>query len=117
MKYLLTCIFLLAATSFLAAQTFHIQGNIELDKGELLVLTQQVEGMDTLEILDQSFYQAFPNGDKKLLAAYTDVALNGGSCRLKTYSARIHRELIIKCFQPLENFCACVLIPAYEIEK
>ena len=33
MKYLLTCIFLLAATSFLAAQTFHIQGNIELDKG------------------------------------------------------------------------------------
>lgn len=48
MKYLLTCIFLLAATSFLAAQTFHIQGNIELDKGELLVLTQQVEGMDTL---------------------------------------------------------------------
>ena len=48
MKYLLTCIFLLAATSFLAAQTFHIQGNIERDKGELLVLTQQVEGMDTL---------------------------------------------------------------------
>ncbi|MFQ9592048.1 MAG: hypothetical protein ACLRZ5_11885 [Ruminococcus sp.] len=37
-----------------------------------------LEGMDTLEILDQSFYQAFPNGDKKLLAAYTDVALNGG---------------------------------------
>lgn len=80
---------------------------------EMLLL----EGMDTLEILDQSFYQAFPNGDKKLLAAYTDVALNGGSCRLKTYSARIHRELIIKCFQPLENFCACILIPAYEIEK
>ena len=45
------------------------------------------------------------------------VAVNGGSCRLKTYSARIHRELIIKCFQPLENFCACILIPAYEIEK
>ena len=80
---------------------------------EMLLL----EDMDVQEILDQSFYQAFPNGDKKLLAAYTDVALNGGSCRLKTYSARIHRELIIKCFQPLENFCACILIPAYEIEK
>ena len=80
---------------------------------EMLLL----EGMDLQEILDQSFYQAFPNGDKKLLAAYTDVAVNGGSCRLKTYSARIHRELIIKCFQPLENFCACILIPAYEIEK
>ena len=48
MKYLLTCIFLVAASSFLAAQTFHIQGNIELDKGELLALTQQVEGVDTL---------------------------------------------------------------------
>ena len=77
----------------------------------------RLEGMDVQEILDQSFYQVFPNGDKKLLAAYTDVAVNGGSCRLKTYSARIHRELIIKCFQPLENFCACILIPAYEIEK
>ncbi len=64
-----------------------------------------------------NLFIAFPNGDKKLLAAYTDVAVNGGSCRLKTYSARIHRELIIKCFQPLENFCACILIPAYEIEK
>ena len=46
MKYLLTCIFLLAATSFLAAQTFHIQGNIELDKGELLVLTHGYFGTD-----------------------------------------------------------------------
>lgn len=48
MKYLLTCIFLLVAIFFLAAQTFYIQENIEFDKGELLVLTQQVEGMDTL---------------------------------------------------------------------
>lgn len=67
------------------------------------------------EILDQSFYQAFPKGDKKLLAAYTDVAVNGGSYRLKTYSEHIHRKLIIKCFQPVENFCACIVIPAEEM--
>ena len=47
------------------------------------------------EILDQSFI-VFPNGDSSF-AAYTDVAVNGGSCHSKTYSARIHRELIIKC--------------------
>ena len=55
--------------------------------------------------------------NKEMLLLEGMDAVNGGSCRLKTYSARIHRELIIKCFQPLENFCACILIPAYEIEK
>lgn len=48
MKYLLTWIFLLSAAPLLVAQTFHLQGKIELDKGKLLVLTQQVKGMDTL---------------------------------------------------------------------
>ena len=47
---------------------------------EMLLL---LEGMDVQEILDQSFYRVLPNGDKKLLAAYTDVAVNGGSCRLR----------------------------------
>lgn len=80
---------------------------------EMLLL----EGLKSEEILDQSFYQAFPKGEKKLLAVYTDVAVNGGSRRLKTYSARLHRELAIRCFQPLENFCACVLIQADEISE
>ena len=78
---------------------------------EMLLL----EGMETSEILDQSFYQVFPNGDKKLLAAYTDIAVNGGSYTMKTYSQQIQRELLIKCFQPLENFCACVLVPTDEM--
>ena len=67
------------------------------------------------EMLDQSFYQVFPKAQKKLFVAYTDVAMNGGSHHFKTYSMQFHRELEIWCFQPLENFCACVLIPADEV--
>ena len=69
------------------------------------------------EMLDQSFYQVFPKGDKKLLAAYTDVAVNGGSYQLQTYSVQIQRDLIIRCFQPVENFCACIVIPADELQE
>ena len=80
---------------------------------EMLLL----EGMDVQEILDQSFIKVFPNGDKKLLAAYTGCCLEWRKLSSQDLQCRIHRELIIKCFQPLENFCACILIPAYEIEK
>lgn len=47
MKYILTWFFLLAS-SLLFAQTFRIEGKIELDKGELLVVTQRVNSIDTL---------------------------------------------------------------------
>ena len=74
---------------------------------EMLLLGQRTSE----ELLDQSFYQVFPKAQKKLLAAYTDVAVNGGSHHFRTYSMQLHRELEIWCFQPLENFCACVLLP------
>ena len=69
------------------------------------------------EVLDQSFYQVFPKAQKKLLAAYTDVAMNGGNHHCKTYSIQLHRALEIWCFQPLENFCACILIPTDETNE
>lgn len=69
------------------------------------------------EVLGHSLYQVFPQNDKKLLAAYTDVAVNGKSYHLQTYSVQLQKQLILKCFQPMENFCACILVPADDFLK
>ena len=68
-----------------------------------------VEGVPVEELLNRSFYKVFPNGDKKWLVAYADVALNGTKRTLRDYSPEIDKELTIHCYQPEPGYCACVL--------
>ena len=68
-----------------------------------------VEGVPVEEMLDRSFYKVFPNGDKKWLVAYADVALNGTKHTLRDYSPEIDKNLTIHCYQPEPGYCACVL--------
>ena len=68
-----------------------------------------VEGVPIEEMLNRSFYKVFPNGDKKWLVAYADVALNGTKHPLHDYSPEINKNLIIHCYQPEPGYCACVL--------
>lgn len=62
------------------------------------------------EMLNQSFYEIFPNADPKWLISYANVALNGTTCSIKDYSPEVDKSLIIHCFQPMEGFCACLLL-------
>ena len=68
-----------------------------------------VEGVPIEEMLNRSFYKVFPNGDKKWLVAYADVALNGTKHTLHDYSPEIDKYLTIHCYQPEPGYCACVL--------
>ena len=70
-----------------------------------------VEGIPVSEMLNNSFYEVFENGDKKWLVTYADVALNGKKVILHDYSPEIGKELTIYCFQPHPGYCACILIP------
>ena len=70
-----------------------------------------VEGIPISEMLNNSFYKVFENGDKKWLVTYADVALNGTKVILHDYSPEIGKELTIYCFQPHPGYCACILIP------
>ena len=70
-----------------------------------------VEGIPVSEMLNNSFYEVFKNGDKKWLVTYADVALNGTKVILHDYSPEIGKELTIYCFQPHPGYCACILIP------
>ena len=70
-----------------------------------------VEGIPVSEMLNNSFYEVFENGDKKWLVTYADVALNGTKVILHDYSPEIGKDLSIYCFQPYPGYCACILIP------
>ena len=70
-----------------------------------------VEGIPVSEMLNNSFYEVFENGDKKWLVTYADVALNGTKVVLHDYSPEIGKDLSIYCFQPHPGYCACILIP------
>ena len=70
-----------------------------------------VEGIPVSEMLNNSFYEVFENGDKKWLVTYADVALNGKKVILHDYSQEIGKDLTIYCFQPHPGYCACILIP------
>ena len=70
-----------------------------------------VEGIPVSEMLNNSFYEVFENGDKKWLVTYADVALNGTKVVLHDYSPEIGKDLTIYCFQPHPGYCACILIP------
>lgn len=70
-----------------------------------------VEGIPVSEMLNNSFYEVFENGDKKWLVTYADVALNGTKVILHAYSPEIRKDLTIYCFQPHPGYCACILIP------
>lgn len=76
-----------------------------------------VEGKKIEEMLDRSFYEVFPNADRKWLAAYSDVAVNGVTRYIRDYSPEINKELFVRCFSPMEGFCACLLIPVDDASR
>lgn len=71
---------------------------------------EDIEGKTLDEMINKSFYEVFENGDKKWLVTYADVALNGNSHTIESFSPEIDARLRIYCYQPKPNFCACVLI-------
>ncbi len=71
---------------------------------------ERLENKTLDQMINMSFYEVFENGDKKWLVTYADVALNGTSRIIESYSPEIGRNLKIYCFQPKQNFCACALI-------
>ena len=68
-----------------------------------------LEGVSVEEMIDRSFYEVFPNGDKKWIIPYAEVALNGTKQIIRDYSPEVDKNLIIRCFQPEKGFCACIL--------
>ncbi|MDO4478724.1 MAG: PAS domain-containing protein [Lachnospiraceae bacterium] len=71
---------------------------------------EALENKTLEEMLDQSFYEIFPNADPKWLISYANVALNGTTCTIRDYSPEVDKTLVIRCYQPMEGLCACLLL-------
>ena len=69
-----------------------------------------LEGIPIENMINKSFYEVFPDGDRKWIVPYADVALNGAKCVLHEYSPEVNKNLTIHCFQPIYRFCACILM-------
>lgn len=71
----------------------------------------RLEGLQAEQVLNCSFYSIFPNGDKKWLVIYADVALNGTHYELHEYNARLRKNVTFCCFSPQKGYCACLIVP------
>lgn len=71
---------------------------------------EQLENKTLEEMMNKSFYDVFHNADPKWLVSYANVALNGVPCTITDYSPEIDKTLTIHCFQPMQGFCACLLL-------
>lgn len=68
-----------------------------------------LEGVPIEEMINRSFYEVFPDGDKKWIIPYAEVALNGTKQIIRDYSPEVDKNLTIRCFQPEKGYCACIL--------
>ncbi len=71
----------------------------------------KLEDMPLAQMLGRSFYEVFPDGDRKWLVSYADVALNGTCHTLHDYSSTLGKSLTIYCYQPHPGYCACMFVP------
>ena len=69
----------------------------------------RLEGTAIEDMLDHSFYEVFPNAERKWIVPYADVAINGTSRVIHKLKADSSEKLCIHCFQPMPGFCACLI--------
>ena len=68
-----------------------------------------LEGVPVEQMVNRSFYEVFPHGDKKWVIPYAEVALNGKKRILQDYSPEIDKNITVRCYQPEQGYCACIL--------
>lgn len=72
---------------------------------------EELTGVPIGKMVDRSFYEVFPGGDKKWIVPYADVAINGTKRIIRdAYSPEVDKNLTIRCFQPKPGFVACILV-------
>lgn len=87
-----------------------------LDDDIIFIYANKAMGMfapadeDGTTIIGRSFYDLFPNGNRKWIHAFMEIAINGGQRVIRDHSPELGIDLEFYCFQPEEGFCACTLI-------
>ena len=71
---------------------------------------EELEGVSKETLLSKSFYEIFPDGDRKWLRHYYECAYNGAVLSIEDISIEVDKWLHIHCF-PVEDkgCCACLI--------
>ena len=69
-----------------------------------------LEGKSINDMIGRSFYEVFPQADRKWIVPYTDVAMNGTRRTIHKFSPSIQKNVCIQCYQPLPGLCACIFL-------
>ncbi|MBR1442403.1 MAG: LytTR family transcriptional regulator DNA-binding domain-containing protein [Firmicutes bacterium] len=69
------------------------------------------EKIDKNDMINHSFYEVFSSAEKKWLVTYADIALNDKQNIIRNHSTVTGEKFDVYCFQPMEGFCACLMMP------
>ena len=70
---------------------------------------EEFEQFDRSKAVDRTYFEVFPQGNRKWLIAFSEVALHGGSKIIEDFKTGLGPVRVF-CFQLEEGFCACALV-------
>lgn len=70
---------------------------------------EEFEQFDRSKAVDHTYFEVYPQGDRKWLIAFSEVALHGGSKIIEDFKTG-QGPVRVFCFQLEEGFCACALV-------
>lgn len=70
---------------------------------------EEFEQIDKGNLVNHTYYEVFPKGERKWLITFSDIALHGGSKVIEDFKTG-QGPVRVFCFQTSEGFCACALV-------
>ncbi|MBQ6430506.1 MAG: hypothetical protein IJJ99_01325 [Oscillospiraceae bacterium] len=70
---------------------------------------EDYEQIDRENLVNRTYYEVFPKGERKWLIAFSDIALHGGQKVIEDFKTG-RGPVRVYCFQLEEGFCACALV-------
>lgn len=70
---------------------------------------EEFEQIDRESLVNHTYYDVFPRGERKWLITFSDIALHGGQRVIEDFKTG-QGPVRVYCFQLEEGFCACALV-------
>lgn len=70
---------------------------------------EEFEQISLDKMIDRTYFEVFPDGERKWLISFSDIALHGGTKIIDAYKTN-QGSVRVYCFQPKEGYCACALV-------
>lgn len=66
------------------------------------------EGFSYGDAIDRSFFELFPEAERKWLSMYNDVAIHGEEHVMRHTDAKTGDRITVYCYRPMSGYCAAI---------